>query len=100
MLLWPDSPHIEPHTADLTAEQIEAYEEMEKRAREQEEADPRPVVVGGRIPLIEQTFWRQVFSWEFFYVTLFFSVHNFTQGVVLTTMGMQVSRSIPQLFFL
>lgn len=33
----------------------------------------------------------QVFSWEFSYLTLFFSIHNFTQGVVLSTMGVQTT---------
>ncbi len=33
---------------------------------------------------------RQLFSFPFFYVTLFFTVHNFCQGFVLATLGPQV----------
>ena len=38
----------------------------------------------------------QLFSFPFFYVTLFFTVHNFCQGFVLATLGPQV-HSTPSL---
>jgi len=88
--LWPDSPHVEPHPEDPGLDgQID-----DKGPEDEEDAEGAAVVVGN-VPLSEQSFWRQISSWEFIYVTLFFSVHNFTQGVVLTTCGMQTTHYFP-----
>eukprot|EP00873_Tetraselmis_striata_P039294 jgi/Tetstr1/459558/TSEL_004923.t1 len=92
LTLWPDAPHVEPGTATPEAEEEKAAVEA---AAEAEEEERRRTVVGGAVPLIDRGFWAQVFSWEFAYVTLFFAVHNFTQGVVLTTTGMQVAHYFP-----
>jgi MFS family permease len=98
LFFWPDSPHVEPSNApspgDVEPARVNDHDKPATETEAEEEGG-RPVVVGGRVPLIEQTFWRQVFSWEFAYVTFFFAVHNFTQGVVLTTTGMQVSHYFP-----
>lgn len=89
LTMWPDSPHVEPGAPPPAADDEEDKGELE------DGVDQRPAVVGGSVPLIERGFWGQVFSWEFTYVTFFFAVHNFTQGVVLATTGMQVSHYFP-----
>uniref|UniRef100_A0A061R1R6 Mfs transporter n=1 Tax=Tetraselmis sp. GSL018 TaxID=582737 RepID=A0A061R1R6_9CHLO len=94
LFMWPDSPHVEPDGDDA---------DTDASAGAGEAADPKPEGAageasgrgGGGVPLIDRPFWGQVLSWEFAYVTLFFSVHNFTQGVVLTTMGMQTAHYFP-----
>eukprot|EP00291_Cryptomonas_curvata_P005519 CAMPEP_0172190146 /NCGR_PEP_ID=MMETSP1050-20130122/22944_1 /TAXON_ID=233186 /ORGANISM="Cryptomonas curvata, Strain CCAP979/52" /LENGTH=465 /DNA_ID=CAMNT_0012864973 /DNA_START=24 /DNA_END=1418 /DNA_ORIENTATION=- len=40
--------------------------------------------------LLDKSLVRQIFSFPFFYVTLFFSIHNFCQGFVLATLGPQI----------
>ena len=92
LFLWPDSPHVEPHQ-DTSLHQDDDVPTNGPETPELADCPPDETshAGGAEVPLIERGFWQQISSWEFVYVTLFFSVHNFTQGVVLATMGMQTT---------
>ena len=91
LLLWPDRPYgLAPE-----GEQQQQQQQQEEALGEDNEDEARDKATAAfwasAPPLSERSFLQQLCSTEFAYLLAFFTIHNFTQGLVMTTMGPQVA---------
>mmetsp|Transcript_30208 Transcript_30208/g.77559 ORF Transcript_30208/g.77559 Transcript_30208/m.77559 type:complete len:538 (-) Transcript_30208:873-2486(-) len=94
--LWPDAPHEAPgEEGEGEDEEVDVGVGAHVDEGTQSLLASPPAIPPSQLPLIDRPFLWQLATWDFTYLLVFFCMHNFTQGLVMTTMGEQVAHFFP-----